>query len=126
MPQWDYLEPIYQQFKNATWILNLREPTQWLISVDRWKDLRQRFVENPFLPELPRGVGQDESDMILFYERQAQRVRDFVYSHPSLSLVEVPIDSPDAGSIMEQAFGIPTTCWRNRNANNGTAIWTNI
>lgn len=124
LPQWDYLEPIYKQFPSASWILNVREPRKWLNSVDRWKDLRERFVNNPFLPDLPVGVGKEDSEMIRFYERQAQRIRDFADAHPSLSLVEVPIDSPNAGSIMEEAFGIPKTCWRNRNVNNGTAIWT--
>ncbi len=124
LPQWDYLEPIYQQFPNATWILNWREPTRWLDSVNRWKDLRKRFVQNAYLPDLPSGVGDDDQDMIHFYEQQAQRIRDFTRDHPSLSLVEVAIDSSDAGIIMERAFGISKSCWRTRNVNNGTAIWS--
>lgn len=124
LPQWDYLDQIYQHFPNATWILNWREPTKWLDSVNRWKDLRQRFVDNPFIPELPRGKGDDDQDMLNFYRRQAERVRDFAQNHTSLSLVELPIDSPNAGQNMEDAFGISKQCWKNRNVNNGTAIWT--
>jgi hypothetical protein len=126
LPQWSYLEAIYAQFPNATWILNWREPAQWLQSVDRWRDLRQRFIDNPFSPDLPKGKGEDDADMIHFYVAQAQRIRDFVQSHPSLSFVELPIDSPDAGQIIEDAFGITRACWGNRNVNNGTAIWTGL
>ena len=125
LPQWDYLDEVYDQFPMATWILNVRKPEMWLNSVDRWLDLRQRFIDNPYLPDLPRGVGVDDKDMIRFYLRQAERIREFCESHPGLSCVEVNIDQPDAGDIMENAFGIPETCWGNRNANaNGTAIWS--
>ena len=124
LPQWDYIQEVYDQFPIATWILNVRQPENWLRSVDRWLDLRQRFIANAFLPDLPRGVGTEDKDMIHFYQRQAERIREFCSTHPSLSCVEVPIDSPDAGIIMEKAFGIPKICWGNRNANNGTAIWT--
>lgn len=124
LPQWDYIEQIYEHFPSATWILNVRSPEKWLNSVDRWLDLRQRFIDNPYLPDLPRGVGRDDKDMIRFYLRQAERIREFCASHPSLSCVEVPIDSPDAGAIMEEAFGIPKQCYGNRNSNNGTAIWS--
>ena len=127
LPQWDYLNEVYDQFPMATWILNVRQPEMWLNSVDRWLDLRQRFIDNPYLPDLPRGVGKDDKDMIRFYLRQAERIREFCASHPNLSCVEVNIDQPDAGDIMENSFGIPTTCWGNRNANaNGTAIWSPI
>lgn len=124
LPQWDYLEQIYQHFPQATWILNWREPQKWLDSVDRWKDLRQRFVDNPFLPDSPKGTGAQDAEMLHFYKRQAERVREFAQTHPSLSLVELPMDSPEAGSILEQAFGISSTCWKNRNINTGDAIWT--
>ena len=124
LPQWDFTEQIYEHFPNATWILNWREPRKWLRSVDRWQDLRKRFIDNPFLPDLPRGKGEKDSDMLQFYEAQAQRIRDFARAHPSLSFVELPIDSPNAGKILENSFGIREDCWSNRNINTGTAIWT--
>jgi hypothetical protein len=126
LPQWEFLAEIHDQFPNATWILNLRDPSKWLDSVNRWKDLRQRFIDNPFLPDLPRGEGAEDNDMLDFYDAQAQRVRDFVATHPSHTLVEVQIDSPDAGHVMENAFGIPSACWGNRNMNNGSAIWAGV
>ena len=76
------------------------------------------------MPDLPRGKGGDDEDMIAFYLKQAQNIRDFVKEHPSHALVEVPIDKSEAGKIMEDAFGISAeACWRNLNKNNGTAVW---
>lgn len=125
LPQWSYLKDIYEQFPNATWILNIwSHPTKWIQSVDKWQDLRQRFVDNAYLPDLPAGVGKDDKDMIRFYTVQAQRIREFVATHPSLHFVEVEIDMPNAGQIMQDAFGITKECWGKWNVNNGTAIWT--
>ena len=62
--------------------------------------------------------------MIAFYLEQAQRIRKFVEANPSHTLVEVPIDKPEAGKIMEDAFGISSeACWRKRNVNDGSAVW---
>ena len=121
--KWEFVNEIHQHFRNATWILNLRNPRAWLNSVDRSKDLRQRFIDHRALPDFPAGKGEKDEEMIEFYELQAQRIRDFVKEHPSHTLVEVQIDSPEAGQVMEDAFGIPRKCWGNKNVNKDTAIW---
>ncbi|CAJ1951198.1 unnamed protein product [Cylindrotheca closterium] len=124
VPQWQFVNEIHEHFPEATWILNLRDPHDWLKSIDHWQDLRQRFIDNPFLPDLPRGKGGNDQDMIAFYLEQAQRIRKFVEENPSHTLVEVPIDKPEAGKIMEDAFGISSeACWRKRNVNDGSAVW---
>jgi hypothetical protein len=126
VPQWHFIQAIHDNFPNATWILNLRDPHDWLKSINRWQDLRQRFIDNPFEPDLPIGVGDDDNDMIKFYNAQAQKIRDFAAEHPSHNLVEVQIDSPEAGEVMEDAFGISAdACWKKRNGNHdGKAIWS--
>jgi hypothetical protein len=126
VPQWHFIQAIHDNFPNATWILNLRDPHDWLKSINRWQDLRQRFIDNAFKPELPIGVGEDDNDMIKFYNAQAQLIRDFAEEHPSHNLVEVQIDSPEAGDVMEDAFGISAdACWKKRNGNHdGKAVWS--
>jgi hypothetical protein len=126
VPQWHFIQAVHDNFPNATWILNLRDPHDWLKSINRWQDLRQRFIDNPFKPDLPIGVGGDDNDMIKFYNAQAQKIRDFAAEHPSHNLVEVQIDSPEAGEVMEDAFGISAdACWKKRNGNHdGKAIWS--
>jgi len=124
LPQWYFISNIYEDFPNATWILNTRDPVKWLSSIDRWKDLRQRFIDNHYYPALPRNKGKNDTDMIYFYKEQARRVRDFAQKHPSLSFVELAIDSPNAGDVLEEAFGISKSCWGNHNVNDGKAEWT--
>jgi hypothetical protein len=132
LPQYKYLQQIYEAYPNATWILNTRDPFQWLRSIDRWQGLRQRFIWSNHKPDLPspgkskpgeKTTGEQDEHMINFYHKQAQRVRDFVRDRPSLHLVEVQIDEPDAAQIMEEAFGISRQCWGNKNVNNGDALW---
>ncbi|KAG7344271.1 hypothetical protein IV203_022279 [Nitzschia inconspicua] len=135
LPQYKYLQQIYEVYPNATWILNLRDPQDWLKSIDRWQNLRQRFIWSNQKPDLPsqgrsksgeRPTGEKDEDMINFYNKQAQRVKDFVSNHPSLHFVEVQIDQKDAGEIMERAFGISQHCWGNKNINKGDAKWSAI
>jgi hypothetical protein len=124
LPQWSFLREMHDQFPKATWILNLRDPTKWLQSIDRWKDLRKRLIDYSGGDDFPKGRGTRDEEMIDFYHKQAQRVRDFVADHPSHTLVEVNIDGPDAGQVMEDAFGISgDTCWGARNVYNGSARW---
>jgi len=56
--------------------------------------------------------------------RQAENVRGFVKKYPSHNLVEVAIDSPDAGDILgREFFGVPDSekedelCWNQHNVN---------
>ncbi|CAB9509336.1 expressed unknown protein [Seminavis robusta] len=117
LPQWAYLQEIHDHFPNATWIMNTRDEKDWIHSLDAWGSLRQRFIDKHIYPEFPAGVGAKDSDMIAFSHLQAQRVREFARSNPSHHLVEVKIDSPDAGKIMADAFGISTQCWSRKNVN---------
>ena len=122
LPQWSYLMEIYEYFPQATWILNMRDPNKWLNSVNRWKDLRERFVRNRY-GYFWKGIGSTDEEMIEFYLKQAEKVRDFVRHHPSLTLVEVWIDDPNAGYVMEKAFGIDSNkCWGRKNVNTGEAV----
>jgi len=124
LPQWEFLDQIHGQFPNATFVLNLRDPKHWMKSIDKWKDLRQRFIDIHIPEILPRGVGANDTDLETFYLAQAQRVRDFVADHPTHELVEVPIESPSAGQIMQDSFGITKECWGVRNSNaEGFAAW---
>lgn len=103
---------VYDSYPNATWILNTRQPRDWLDSLEH-ADLRRRFVRNKDI------VGENfvdtDENMIGVYNRQANFVRRFVRNHPSLRLVEVAIDKPSAGEVLENAFGIPRTCWGKKN-----------
>lgn len=118
LPQISYTKSIYQAYPNATWILNRREPHKWLESMNRWRDIRERFVGSTFkLKWFGVGVGRDDEDMLKLYNYTLDHIRNFVADHPSITLVEVPVDEPDAGTILENAFGLPRSCWGQHNMN---------
>eukprot|EP00521_Asterionellopsis_glacialis_P012530 CAMPEP_0195295912 /NCGR_PEP_ID=MMETSP0707-20130614/18322_1 /TAXON_ID=33640 /ORGANISM="Asterionellopsis glacialis, Strain CCMP134" /LENGTH=250 /DNA_ID=CAMNT_0040357251 /DNA_START=78 /DNA_END=830 /DNA_ORIENTATION=- len=124
IPQHRFLREIHDHFPNATWILNQRDPQSWVSSMTRWSDVRARFIDHHGGPDFPRGVGVKDEEMVDFFNLQAQKVRDFVKDHPSHTLVEVQIDKPEAGQLMEDAFGISKTCWGKKNVNDGNSLWS--
>mmetsp|Transcript_26305 Transcript_26305/g.30306 ORF Transcript_26305/g.30306 Transcript_26305/m.30306 type:complete len:388 (-) Transcript_26305:335-1498(-) len=124
LPQWTNLHEIHQQFPRATFILNMRNPKQWIKSIDKWQDLRQRFIDLDLGHAFPKGAGKTDAELEAFYLLQAQKVRDFVKEFPSHELVEIDIGSEDTGQIMQDSFGITKDCWGIRNSNpNGNAVW---
>ena len=123
LPQYSYLHQIHQKYPKATFILNMREPKAWIKSIDKWQDLRQRFIDID-LKDFKAGKGKTDEEMEEFYLLQAQKVRDFVKVFPSHELIEIDIGGEDAGQIMQDSFGITKDCWGIRNSNpNGKAEW---
>lgn len=119
LPQVRFITQIYDAYPNATWILNLRDPKDWLKSINR-AGLRAKFVNSRIfhrsLGEMKKaGIGEKDEDMIQFYKTQADFVRKFVRSHPSIHLVELDISQDNAGLKMEQTFGISEKCWGEKN-----------
>mmetsp|Transcript_38714 Transcript_38714/g.41975 ORF Transcript_38714/g.41975 Transcript_38714/m.41975 type:complete len:231 (+) Transcript_38714:3-695(+) len=124
LPQWTNLHEIHQQFPRATFILNMRDPKKWIQSIDKWKDLRQRFIDIDLGPAFPTGAGKTDSELETWYLLQAQQVRDLVTAFPSHELVEIDIGAEETGQILQDSFGITKDCWGIRNSNpNGDAVW---
>ena len=127
------MEAISAEFPSATFILNTRSVDDWIGSVNRWGDLRER-LGTCNISGLPPGKGArgavGDGELKAFIAAHAQKVQQFVRLHPSHALVEVVIDDPTAGEVMERAFNIPSRkCWRRANVNvaedvNATATGT--
>jgi len=115
-PQVEVLEEIHKFHPTSTLILNQRNMKSWIRSVKKWHGLASR-INRCNITGLPPGVGGKDHELAMFYEDQVKRVRDLVKRYPSHRLVEVFVDSPDAGEVMERAFGIDRNCWGHRNAN---------
>ena len=115
-PQDSALTELHAAFPYATWVLPLRPVAHWMRSVDDWSQLRSHFVRCDLL-DLPEGVGESDDALAAFYFDHAARVRSFVRSHPSLTLVEVDIESeaPRPESVMHSAFGVAEHCWGKSN-----------
>jgi len=115
-PQVEALEKFHEAYPTATFILNTRKFSHWIASVDSWGILRRRFV-NSNITGLPTGVGNDKNDLREFYNGHYKNVRQFVRDHPEHTLVEVDVESNDAGTVMMEAFGISSSCWGHANSN---------
>jgi len=115
-PQVEALEKFHEAYPTATFILNTRNFEHWLASVDNWGILRSRFVKSD-ITGLPAGVGTDDNDLRNFYNGHYTRIRKFVEDHPSHALVEVDVESDGADKLMEEAFGISSSCWGHANTN---------
>lgn len=124
-PQITRLQDVHDAYPNATFILNLRPVENWIRSVSKWAGDRRRtsggYLRQVLtmcdLPGFPSGVGKTDDELRAFYESHAERIRDFVLLHPSHSLVEVNIEAKDAGSFLEEKFGVSHHCWKERNTN---------
>jgi hypothetical protein len=102
-------------------VLNLRPPAHWLTSIDNWHrgnsrfdqshrdsgpgglPLRERFVQCN-ITGLPAGAGTTDAQMIEFYQKHSQRIRDHVRTHPTHRLVEVDIEDPVSRPQVQQSI----------------------
>jgi hypothetical protein len=113
-PQVELLEELDRHYPSSTFILNQRNVTAWVKSVKRWFSLHERLIQCN-ITGFGTGVGLSDEELVKFYNDQSRRVREFVDRHPTHRLVEVEIDQPSAGQVMEDAFGIDRSCWGHGN-----------
>lgn len=122
-PQVDALDALDLEYPRATFVLNKRASTEaWMASVDDWNDLRARLrdcdLSGAGFPSGEGGEGPEgDAELVKFVQQHEDNVRVFVKAHPSHKLVEVTIEDPNAGAVLENAFGIPKECWGNENVN---------
>ena len=60
------------------------------------------------------GVGNPDTDpqaFAAFYDWHTAHVREFCLQHPSLTYIEVALESPMLGKILEEKIGISASCW---------------
>jgi len=112
-PQIENLEEIHAHHPNSTLILNLRNVTAWISSVERWYGMSSRLDDCDMLNS---SLSSTDLKLARFYQEHVIRVRNFA-KDKGVRLVEVTIDSPYAGKTLEDAFGIPEYCWGHANQN---------
>ncbi len=118
-PQIFYLEEIYNEAPNATFILPFRNVTGWIRSVSNWKKFRQRL--NNVCDFTKIGIEQKslmiDENMEALFCNHVKHIRQFVHDHPSLTLIEVSIEDPSAGNILASHFPVDASKWGQKNAN---------
>lgn len=111
----DALEETYQAYPNATFLFVVRETDSWLNSIQDYHDgfiidVWKRCNTTGF-----PGMDGNIEDFRSFYEWHKQMIRNFVKEHPSLTYIEVPLESEETGYILEEKIGISASCWGHYN-----------
>ena len=111
-PSIDGLNELYESYPTMTFVNVVRNASDWFTSLVNWSNgsLFTRFRLCNMTGN-PGGIG-NENDFIEFYQWQNDRVRAFVKEHPSLTYIEVELESPETGRILSEATGIEASCWR--------------
>ena len=115
-PQITHLQEIHKEAPNATFVLNRRDYSAWVHSVQKWSvsglsPMHQRMAQcQPFGPKT-----SNREDLIEWHKEQVQRIRKFVRDHPSHALIEVDVEHPASANRMATAFGTSSKNWGHSN-----------
>ena len=112
-PSINALPQLYQHYPNATIILIKRNATAWLQSMEAWGNgsLLLRWRNCNLTKHVPNANPNEPSAFATFYEWHTQHVRSFAHARPSLTYIEVELESPTAGQQLEEQIGIAASCW---------------
>mmetsp|Transcript_2159 Transcript_2159/g.4569 ORF Transcript_2159/g.4569 Transcript_2159/m.4569 type:complete len:393 (-) Transcript_2159:80-1258(-) len=117
-PQIQALDVLHDQNPHATFVLTFRPVNKWIDSLSHWRGFDRPMMERlGKCHNLPGLVGTTPQDFADWWCGHVEFVRDFVEDHPSHKLVEVEIEAEDAGTYMEEHFGIDSKCWEHTNKN---------
>lgn len=112
-PQVEVLDVLYEQYPNATFLLNTRNTNNWVRSVSNFNGMHKR-INRCNVTNWPQ-TGSIKKRLTSFFNAHNKRVKRFAQRHKSVSFVEVAIDAPGASVTMEKAFGINASCWGHGN-----------
>jgi len=124
-PQVETLQEIHSYHPHATFILNERPVKNWLKSVNAYPHLHERLFRrcnisnSPWFGKSYRSHARKVEDSMLaeWFATHSKFILDFVKLHPSHRLVNINIESPVVGLLLEREFGISASlCWRKEGA----------
>ena len=140
----DALENIKTYYPNSTLLYIRRDPKDWYHSASNWSDLLYRFrtLECSNLTDsffntnsandkttsrtrekyMSRNEKQNESFWLNFYNNYENYIRNFAYNHPTLTYLEVPLNTNTTGQVLEEKTGISRLCFGHKNKNNDKKI----
>lgn len=94
--------------------LNYRDPVKVVSSMNRWLDMRKRFVASD-IPGLPKGFGAKDSELLTWIEGHYDACRRLLGSDPNF--FEYDIEDPKAPQILSERLGIELAWWGKANVN---------
>eukprot|EP00956_Cyclotella_meneghiniana_P017687 scaffold29037_cov69-Cyclotella_meneghiniana.AAC.5 len=115
------LEGIAKHYPSSTILLVTRNATSWHKSIKKWGTLLTRWKKDCMFDGSYHGdqvqywndlyaSESNEKYWADFYNAHTQKIREFVMQHPSLTYVEVQLEDPKMGELLEYYTGIPSTC----------------
>jgi len=98
-PQISYLNEIYDEEPSAILILPFRNISEWISSVSRYHDMRNRMINVCEFPEysFALGMGAKDEELEDLYCQHVKHIRKFVAERPSLTLIEYSIGADGVG-----------------------------
>ena len=127
-PQITHLDHIHREYPHATFVLNRRHYERWYSSVQRWMPDSQR-AQGTLAERLARcangPLSASRVDVIQWHQEQVERVRYFVWQHPTHALLEVDIEDVTAGHLLAKAFGANASFWEQSNKNENHTVSPN-
>jgi hypothetical protein len=114
------LDNLYRYHPNATIFLAVRNIDGWISSVKHWFHLDRRLkhvCRRPGYYTQWQNKTVTDDDLAQMYIDHANMVRSFAKAHPSLTYIEVELESNDTGRVLEERIGISRECWGHSNAN---------
>jgi hypothetical protein len=111
-PSIDGLDAIYESYPNITFVNVIRNTEAWYESIKGWSQaslfVRLRLCNATGFPN-----GQStKDDFMKMYDNFNSMIRQFVKDRPSITYIEVQLESNDTGFILEDATGIDRSCWK--------------
>jgi hypothetical protein len=112
-PAIEGLDEFVKWYPNATLLYITRQTDDWTQSVSRWSmgTLLRRWKRC----NLMGLINTTYAGMNAFYEWHKRLVRNFAKAHPSLTYIEAALEDPETGFLLQDATGIPASCWADCN-----------
>jgi hypothetical protein len=109
-PSVDALDAIYDSYPNATFVMVVRNTSSWFNSMESWGEgsLLKRWAG---CNTTGFGWTMEREKIEQFYDWHTENIRQFARNHPSINYIEVELESPETGRILEEKIGIPSKCW---------------
>jgi len=114
-PLIDALEETYTSYPNATFLFVVRNTDAWLESIQSYHDGFIMEVWKRCKTQGFPGLDGTLEDFREFYEWHKEMIRTFASEHPSLTYIEVDLESPEAGEHLQEQIGIDASCWGHHN-----------
>ena len=109
------LETIYKYYPQGTILAMVRDPAKWYQAIEVNGITNQLIQCNELYLDQTTRIGDRSltmDDVKAFYNYHNDHVRKFVADHPTLNYIEINIDLPNAGKILEEKIGISADCWK--------------